>query len=460
MYKQIPTRLTVAASTPSRFQALMRALSQAALASTVAGCGSDPAVSESGWDPITCDQGHANVRDAKTTRAVDYLAIYRQYSDSFGPTSDAGSQAAWTMEAALMGSPCSGVADATACKEQLAEVSSCDGVCKPFAVAGADGKFERLDSRAELLKLLGDVDAVADAVLLAVYDGHTVCNAFRSSDPEVGGATKVVSNGYQTRTKWEDCGTGIFREELAISSDGKVEQLSYKKLDESMCAIGRRPFGLCTHGQPALSRTSIGAYLAQAAHLEAASVYAFQKLVRELEAFGAPQQLIDSAIDAIEDELAHTRDVARLARAYGATTVLPEVETSGLRSKLAVALDNISEGCVRETFGAAVATYQAECAGDPRVRAVMRKIAEDETQHARFSWELQAWLASELSDAETKLVEAEKTRAMQQLGQALESGLEAADERALGFPSVEAATSLFNGLRQTLWAGTYHAEVA
>lgn len=181
-------------------------------------------------------------------------------------------------------------------------------------------------------------------------------------------------------------------------------------------------------------------------------MYAFEKLVRELEAFGAPRALIEAAMDAIEDELAHARDVARLARAHGASTTLPKVTPSALRSKLEVALDNISEGCVRETFGAVVATHQAECATDPRVRAIMRQIAEDETRHASFSWQLQAWLASELSPADALLVDAAQQRAMEHLGQALDSGLDAYAEQALGFPSLEASTRLFHGLQETLWA--------
>jgi len=58
-----------------------------------------------------------------------------------------------------------------------------------------------------------------------------------------------------------------------------------------------------------------------------------------------------------------------------------------------VALENAVEGCVRETYGALIATRQAEAASDPVVRRAMRKIAADETAHAALSWDVASFFA-------------------------------------------------------------------
>lgn len=57
-----------------------------------------------------------------------------------------------------------------------------------------------------------------------------------------------------------------------------------------------------------------------------------------------------------------------------------------------MARENLVEGCVRETFGAAVATFQAERAATPQVRARLRAIAADEITHAELSHDLARWL--------------------------------------------------------------------
>jgi len=60
------------------------------------------------------------------------------------------------------------------------------------------------------------------------------------------------------------------------------------------------------------------------------------------------------------------------------------------------------EGCVRETFGALEATFQAKNANDPQIRRVMRRIAEDETRHAALAWRVAAWIEPRLSDRQRR----------------------------------------------------------
>ncbi|HEX7664753.1 MAG TPA: hypothetical protein VF407_09585, partial [Polyangiaceae bacterium] len=129
---------------------------------------------------------------------------------------------------------------------------------------------------------------------------------------------------------------------------------------------GRRPEGLAAPRRANGAHTSaIGLYFAEMAHLEGASVHAFRSLESELVAHGAPVDLVAAACRAAEDEVRHAQETARLAHRHGATP--PEVvvaKAEAVRTLEAIALENAVEGCVRETFGALVATWQAAHAAD------------------------------------------------------------------------------------------------
>lgn len=129
---------------------------------------------------------------------------------------------------------------------------------------------------------------------------------------------------------------------------------------------GRRPEGLACaqfEGPDEGAR-----FLAQMAYLEAASVDAFVSLTHELEAHRAPTRLRAASRRAARDEVRHARVMRRLARRAGARVPEVQVEPSPVRSLEEIAIENAIEGCVRETFGAAVAMIQSERAGDARVR--------------------------------------------------------------------------------------------
>jgi hypothetical protein len=63
-----------------------------------------------------------------------------------------------------------------------------------------------------------------------------------------------------------------------------------------------------------------------------------------------------------------------------------------VRSLRAVAEENAVEGCVRETYGALLATFQATRAADHSIRATMQQIARDETRHAVLAWRIASWV--------------------------------------------------------------------
>src|SRR5262245_44328737 len=70
---------------------------------------------------------------------------------------------------------------------------------------------------------------------------------------------------------------------------------------------GRRPAGLAERRSASLASGTAGAYFAELARLEAASVVAFRRLGDELRAWGAPARLTRAATRARRDEVRHAR---------------------------------------------------------------------------------------------------------------------------------------------------------
>lgn len=174
---------------------------------------------------------------------------------------------------------------------------------------------------------------------------------------------------------------------------------------------GRRPLG---HVEAACEAQDLGAALAAAAHLEAASVIAFRQLVRQLRAWGAPEGLIARCEHAAQDEVRHARDIGALARREGAR--LPPLRIAPApEDRLSVALHNASEGCVGESWASLLAFWKAEHALDPALRAAYARVAEDEARHAQLSWDLHAWLMSTLTPAERAEVQGRLARAAARL---------------------------------------------
>ena len=183
---------------------------------------------------------------------------------------------------------------------------------------------------------------------------------------------------------------------------------------------GRRPSGLAS--APAQAHVSaVGDYFAQAAHLEAASIAAFRILRREIASYGAPADLLDAARRAEADEVKHTRMTTKIARAHGGKRPKVRLAPSKSRSLEAIAIENVVEGCVRETFAALVALWQADHAADPHIAAAMKEIAVDESRHAALAWSVAAWADPLLDAGARKRVEAAKLKAICDLEKEIET---------------------------------------
>jgi hypothetical protein len=216
-----------------------------------------------------------------------------------------------------------------------------------------------------------------------------------------------------------------------------------------LCFGGRRPEGMRASSVrgPALAR-----WLAEMAQLEAASVDAFARLARELRRLAAPPSLIRRAIAAARDEVRHARVTAKLARKAGARPTAPSVTPSRERALVEIAVENAREGCVRETFGALLATWQGEAAGDRELRAAMRAIAADETRHAELAWDVHRWARPLLTRKERSLVDG----ALRDEAAALVASAAVAAPAELiaraGLPSPAVAAQLAERARHALWS--------
>jgi hypothetical protein len=218
-----------------------------------------------------------------------------------------------------------------------------------------------------------------------------------------------------------------------------------------LCFGGRGHAGL-RPGEAARGPDPIGRWAAAMAHEEAGSVDAFLALADELAAHGAPAALVARARAAARDEVVHARLMGRIALARGARPRRPRLEAIPPRSLEALATENAVEGCVRETWAALEATWQAAHADDPAVRAAMQRIAVDETRHAELSRDLDAWLATRLSPAASARVRGARTRAVAALQRGLAERRAPAATRALGLPAPATARRLLTGLHAALWS--------
>jgi hypothetical protein len=219
---------------------------------------------------------------------------------------------------------------------------------------------------------------------------------------------------------------------------------------EPVCPGGRRPQRLAFRA-PRAARSRTGAWFAGLFQLEAASVSAFQTLHDELTREGAPRVLRHAAAAAARDEVRHARLTAALARRYGGRPRPPRVAPTPPRSLAAVAEENVTEGCVREAYGALVATVQSRASDDPIVRAVMARIARDETTHAALAVAVDRWAVARLPPNTRPRLAAAREAAIAELEAGVDVGWTPELGAVAGLPDPATARRLLAQLRKSLW---------
>ena len=209
------------------------------------------------------------------------------------------------------------------------------------------------------------------------------------------------------------------------------------------CIAGRRP---ADWSAPARVATIAG-WLAEAAELERVSIDAFRILHRELREHEAPCSLLALVRAAERDEVRHTRILEALARREGAIPRDARVAHAEVRALVDIALENAVEGCVRETYGALVAGWQARHAGRDVIRRAMKRIHVDETRHADLAWRAHAWIMERLSDEDRAHVEQALQDAVGELATSAFASIPQELVRELGLPSPAVAAHLVASLR-------------
>lgn len=213
---------------------------------------------------------------------------------------------------------------------------------------------------------------------------------------------------------------------------------------------GRMPAG--AHIQaPDDTASVLGEYFSSMAAMETAAVTAFRYLTRELEAYQAPEALIAMACQAVQEEIEHAEMAGLLSQAYDAAVPTVEVDDFQLRSLFEVALENAVEGCVNETFAAACGIWQHQHAELDAFKAVMGRVAEEESGHAELSWGIHQWIMPQLTEAQQQHIRAAQAEAIESLHATFQVEENPQVRRAVGLPESADALRLLGELRGQLW---------
>ena len=231
-------------------------------------------------------------------------------------------------------------------------------------------------------------------------------------------------------------------QDAATLSCTYTEQFCETNASCSPTIYGRVPMGLVADRSPAGS--AVSRWLADGAHLEAASVLAFVDLANELDSFAAPTALVRAARRGADDERRHARSLRGLAHRLAAPVAAVRRTETAPRRPEEVALDNAAEGCAREAYGALAAAFQAEHAASRSVRVTYRRIAADEARHALLSFAANEWLAPRLSRAARRRAEEERRRALADLAAALSDEPESTVRRVVGLPDATRSMDLLS----------------
>jgi len=143
---------------------------------------------------------------------------------------------------------------------------------------------------------------------------------------------------------------------------------------------------------------------------EHASIASFARLTLQLLSLGAPPDLLAASQRATRDEIDHAELCFELASRYAGRSFGPSpLSMQGAVVELTLAelaVAAVHEGCVGETTAAVFVGERLERAEDPRVRAALGKIVEDETRHAELAWRTVAWAIDQGGDNVRRAVRA------------------------------------------------------
>jgi hypothetical protein len=378
--------------------ARLRALFQAAVSLTLAGgAGCSSRIDPGDFSNNVCTGGNfIPLLGVSPTRPVDYLELRQRavVDRGLAPTS---------VTLLGIGAPCGLARDGAACmrayttatQAQSGWDATADAYQGPgrrtvvFTRGDAVGLVDSLDA---LAAFLGPIELPVEAAWLANERGYTIlCD---------GNNVRRAGTGFELRVRTGvDCGPDSTLDEhvVAVGADGSFRVVETVRVREGAanCVAGRRGEGIAP--PPAAQAETLGAYLAQMAGLEAASVLAFERLAQELAAFGAPAALVRKAQRAARDEVRHAAvDGAARVGASGARCARGRRDGAPLptRTPFEVASGKRRRGLRARDLRRAPGHLPgvARPTTPSLARDVSQTIARDETRHAALAWEVAAWL--------------------------------------------------------------------
>ncbi len=351
-----------------------------------------------------------------------------------------------------LGQTCKRASDQAACRAKVTATVSGSGwrlssgqVQSPdeYGVATRGDEVFLVKDVAALGKSVAPIETIEEGVALVkvAVSPDVVCSAPNAA-PD--------GDGFRVKSVVSSCGntSEVIRR---VARDGTVTVVEQNVLETASgaCVEGRRPRGLVESRSNWLG--SLAAHFSEIAHMEAAAVLAFDELIVHLRGFGAPAELVERAGKAREDEVRHAAATRALALRHGGRLVEPSVhDAAEAPSLLDFALENMREGCVRETYGALIVAHQAAHAECPRIRAAFTRIRDEELEHAELSWDIASWLDERLTPAERAEVERARHEEIAVLLTAAD--VEPCDEvvRVAGMPTAATHRSLVLGLAPAL----------
>ncbi|MBX3191883.1 MAG: ferritin-like domain-containing protein [Labilithrix sp.] len=388
---------------------------------------------------------------------VDYVELREA---TFARDADGGSTAPTYTTKASHGSACATASDRATCVAALGAATLreanegwlTDGdilagsigrsAAKEFLVYTRGDEVGVARTTEEVASFLGPIDTREEArLILQTRNLILAC----TTTPAQSGWRKNDDGSWEFLVAGHGCGplAHPYRVRVNVSAAGTVSNLKRDTLGDSGVVCGRRPRGLCAL-DAAKGSSSVGDHFARCAHLEAASVVAFRRLELELLRFGAPPSLVARARRSRADEIRHARETSRIARRFGAVVPPVVVGPMSTRDLFSIALENVVEGCVRETYGALVAAFQARIAA-PELRPMLARIALDEARHAELAHDVARFLDRKLTPAERARIDRARRDALADLRSELHDPPRDLVDTA-GLPSRAQALALLDGL--------------
>jgi len=408
-----------------------------------------PAPLRPGFIPAACKTGDTLLSAFTTTPAFDYAELRVEDGYRRDRPDEVVDRA---------GTPCQNATDRTACQSALNAIQhpvdlSCP-VPYPCSVkylitTRGDEVKTFIGGKDDLAKLAVPISTIDEALFVATWMRPIACTS---------ASYRTTADGFDVAYSYETdyctSGTSTLHDVLIhITRDGVITQLEDKVTPlpqpPNTCAAARRASGVAYALPPSASR-DVGAWLASAAYLEAASVGSFARLARELSAHDAPRELVSRVARAAREERRHAQLLRRQARRAGFEVARAPKIPRTVRSIEAVALENAVEGAARETWGAVLVAYQAERASTPELRGIFRAIATDEASHAELAADVAEWLATRLASPARARVEHAYRATLDALQRGSMDPLPETVRSRLGLPSRDVAIRLFDGARRSI----------